>query len=84
MDADDLNLTVEGRALLKNGTGRAVRLSRGLSYAEEADAMSAELGRKVSPSTLHRWESGSRVPRAEAAAAYARVVRALIRGPSDV
>lgn len=59
------------RRLTSNGEARRIRLAAGLSQAEVARSVAAD------PSTIGRWESGSRVPRGAAAIAYARLLARL-------
>lgn len=59
------------RRAAATGTARAIRETAGLSLAEVA----REVG--VTKAAVSRWETGKRVPRGEAAVAYARLLRAL-------
>jgi DNA-binding transcriptional regulator YiaG len=56
------------RKLFETGAARAIRESAGLSLKEA----SAPAG--VHKTTLHRWETGSRRPRGEAAIRYLSVL----------
>lgn len=62
------------RQLARSGGARAIREAHGFSASE----LARELGK--SPSTVSRWERGERVPRGEAAEAWARLLRRLLEG----
>jgi transcriptional regulator with XRE-family HTH domain len=62
------------RQLARSGGARAIREGAGISGSE----MARELDK--SPSALSRWERGERVPRGEAAEAWARLLRELMTG----
>ena len=61
------------RRLAKNGGARAIRQGAGLSLRDIARELD------VYPMTVLRWERGERVPRAEAAERYARLLKRLSR-----
>lgn len=60
------------RRACKSGAARAARTAAGLSLAEASGPAD------VDPSTLHKWESGQRVPHGPGALRYARVLRHLM------
>ena len=68
---DRLRAAAAARAALREGRVRALRAEHGFSQRELAEAVG------VHESALSRWESGERVPRTEAAARLALVLRAL-------
>ena len=70
MNATDL---VRVRRLASTGTARHIREEAELSLSEMAKAA------KVHTTTVHRWETGSRRPRGEAALRYLRVLEDLTR-----
>jgi transcriptional regulator with XRE-family HTH domain len=53
---------------------RAIRLDRDLTQQDEADAISAKVGRKVHRETVARWESGDRTPRGDLLLAYVELL----------
>ena len=59
------------RELLRDGRAKAIRLRAGLARSEVARALS------VDDSTVARWEAGVRIPRADAAVRYGRLLRDL-------
>lgn len=61
----DLLKVAAARDAGRNGVGRALRLSAGLSLREVADDVGAG-----DPSTVYRWEMGQRRPRGEMAERY--------------
>lgn len=61
------------RALAADGSARAIRQQAGLSLSEVAAACG------VDQSTVHRWESGKRAPRGDAAIRYGALLEALRR-----
>jgi transcriptional regulator with XRE-family HTH domain len=61
----DLVKVAAARDACRNGVGRALRLSAGLSLREVADEVGAG-----DPSTVLRWERGQRRPRGEMAERY--------------
>ena len=68
----DLAAVARCRSLASSGAARSIRLAAGVSLAEVARQL------EVSPSTIHRWETGLRSPRAAAAERYGRLLRQLI------
>ncbi|MCH7670473.1 MAG: helix-turn-helix transcriptional regulator [Acidobacteria bacterium] len=68
----DLAAVARCRALARSGAARSIRIAAGVSLAEVARQL------QVSPSTIHRWETGLRSPRAAAAERYGRLLRQLI------
>ena len=68
----DLGEVARTRSLARSGAARSIRIAAGISLAEVA----SQLG--VSPSTVHRWETGVRRPRAAAAVEYGRLLQSLI------
>lgn len=71
-DGMDITRIATARAYVANGTGRLVRESARLSLAE----LAAQVG--VHRSAVWRWEHGDRMPRGEAAEAYADVIERLL------
>jgi DNA-binding transcriptional regulator YiaG len=71
MESNDLQELADVRALASSGLARSIRIAASLSLTEVA----AEVG--VAPSTVHRWETGARSPRGEAARSYARILKDL-------
>lgn len=63
------------RADLKSGRARRERIAAGVSGAEVARAMRPP----VSPQAVFCWETRQKVPTAEHALAYGRVLAALAR-----
>ena len=63
---------VRARAFVASGTGRAIRKAARLSLAELGQALG------VDQSTVYRWETGERTPRAELAVRYAGLLRELM------
>lgn len=59
------------RRALRDGTAREVREDADLSVTEVAEAL------QVSPSTVTRWECGSRTPSSALALRYGQVLTAL-------
>jgi len=59
------------RLFIADGTARRIRLSARLSVGDIARAGG------WSESTVHRWESGERAPRSEAALRYLEILRSL-------
>ncbi|MGY4994094.1 helix-turn-helix domain-containing protein [Streptomyces sp. 900105245] len=57
MTSEDLRRISAVRALVANGKAREQRESRRLTLREIADAIGS------SPSTIHRWEKGTSLPR---------------------
>jgi transcriptional regulator with XRE-family HTH domain len=68
---DRLLAAAAARAALREGRLRELRERHGFSQRELAEAVG------VHESALSRWESGERVPRTDAAARLAAVLRAL-------
>jgi DNA-binding transcriptional regulator YiaG len=66
MKTDDTLLLIESRRALSDGRARALREAAGLSQSEVARTV------RVTPQAVTRWETGSRVPRGDAALRYAR------------
>jgi transcriptional regulator with XRE-family HTH domain len=64
----------QARRLAKNGTGRMIRVSHGLSLKDIGNAIYA------SPTTVLRWERFQRVPHGEAAERWAELIEKLSRG----
>ncbi len=62
---DNLELLIEGRAAVRSGRGRELRLLAGLSQAELAELVG------VTPAAISRWEAGDRRPTGDRAIAYA-------------
>lgn len=58
----------ELRRLTGSGEARKIREAAGLSQADIARSVDAD------PSTIARWENGTRVPRGAAAIAYGRLL----------
>jgi transcriptional regulator with XRE-family HTH domain len=74
MDAEyTADLIAEGRAAARTGRGRRIRKAARLSMADVARDLD------ISLDSVQRWELGVRQPRAERAAAYARLLRRLER-----
>lgn len=61
------------RELCMSGEARTTRLAARVSLSE----MGADAG--VSTATIHRWETGQRLPRGEAAVRYGQLLRRLRR-----
>lgn len=72
MTPDALVDLTRTRDLLRTGAARIVRVNAGLSLGEVATSLG------VQPSTVMRWENGSRVPRGEAAVTYGRLLEQLM------
>ena len=68
----DLAAVARCRALARSGAARSIRIAAGVSLAEVASQL------EVSPSTVHRWETGLRSPRASSAVEYGVLLRSLI------
>lgn len=64
------------RALARSGAARSIRVGAGLSLAEVAGPVG------VSPSTVHRWETGERSPHGEAALRWGELLTQLIGRPA--
>jgi len=60
------------RALVRSGAAEKIRVASGLTISEVARAVG------VYPSTVFRWESGSRVPRGERAVRYLQLLERLL------
>lgn len=60
------------RALAATGEARRIRTRAQLSLGDIAQTCG------VAPSTVHRWESGHRVPRGEPALRYGALLSALV------
>lgn len=56
------------RRLASTGAARAIRIGAGATIREVAQVVG------VSPATVHRWETGNRVPRGEKGLAYGRAL----------
>jgi transcriptional regulator with XRE-family HTH domain len=69
----ELDLLVEARHAVRSGRAARVRRAAALSQGELAAAVG------VTASAISRWETGSRLPQAEPAVAYARTLRRLER-----
>jgi len=69
----DLNLVIEARDAVSTGRGARLRRAALVSQTELASAVG------VTASAISRWEGGSRLPRTDEAAAYARELRRLER-----
>ena len=69
----DLNLLIEARDAVSTGRGARLRRAALVSQTELASAVG------VTASAISRWEGGSRLPRTDEAAAYARELRRLER-----
>jgi len=67
----NLELVIEGRRATSTGQAAEVRQAAGLSQADVAKVLG------VTTSAVCRWERGQRTPRADVAAAYARLLRRL-------
>jgi DNA-binding XRE family transcriptional regulator len=67
----DLELIAEGREAAQSGAGEALRKAARLTRAEIAERI------PVDPTTVLRWERGTRLPRSEAAMRYALIMRRL-------
>lgn len=63
-DADQVLAVVEARQLAASGAARMIREAAGLSLADVAAACGAD------PSSVFRWEEGSRRPSGDRAIAY--------------
>lgn len=70
VDTDLLEVS-ETRTLVRSGLARTIRERAGLSQGELARALG------VSTATLSRWEARERIPRAEVAIRYGRILQAL-------
>jgi transcriptional regulator with XRE-family HTH domain len=64
MDIAELRLVSLAREQAASGIARELRIRRGLSVREVADAAG------VTPAAVWRWERGERVPRTAVAARY--------------
>lgn len=73
MNTDDLDRLATARALARSGRALTLRESAGLSRAEVAGACG------VSRVTVHRWENGDNLPRAEAGIRYGELLERLAR-----
>lgn len=62
---------VNARRLAADGTAQQIRLAARLSLSEVAAACG------VSPPTIHRWETGARRPRGQAAVRYSHFLETL-------
>jgi DNA-binding transcriptional regulator YiaG len=69
----DLQAQVRVRALVKSGSAKALRESRGLGVSEIARAAG------VSPRSLYRWERHLAMPHGPAALRYLQVLEDLMR-----
>jgi DNA-binding transcriptional regulator YiaG len=69
---EDLSRIVWVREMVRLGVTQKIRRAAGLSIDHIAEAA------EVDPSTVYRWEIGERVPRAQGALRYARVLDALM------
>lgn len=69
-NAEYVHRVARGRAYLATGIGRTTRLDLELSLRDVAEPIG------VTPSTVLKWESGSR-PRAEVAARYGDLIAEL-------
>lgn len=70
MDIDPIKLS-DVRALTASGAARTIRTGARLSLSEVGAACG------VGASAVHRWETGRRSPRGEAALRYGALLRAL-------
>lgn len=61
------------RRLARTGAARGIRIGAGASVREVARAVG------VAAATVHRWETGNRIPRGEKALAYGRVLDELTK-----
>ena len=77
VNTKDLNALSRVRSLSTSGAARSIRLGAQLTL----NAISQEVG--VSIATVCRWELGQRVPRGDAALAYARVLDDLMSGSTE-
>jgi transcriptional regulator with XRE-family HTH domain len=73
MNASELVDVARVRSLVKSGAARSIRLAAGVGLYEMAAAAGCD------PSTLWRWEAGERVPSAEHAIRYGKVLEELAR-----
>ena len=73
MEITRLRLVSLAREQAASGAARAIRLRRGLSLREVAEAAG------VTPTAVWRWENGHRLPRTAAAARYGAVLVDLAR-----
>jgi DNA-binding transcriptional regulator YiaG len=71
--AATLSSLAEARRAASNGRAKATRQAARISQAEIARAVG------VSPACISRWESGTRLPKGEAAQRYAEIIRQLAR-----
>ena len=71
MTPAELARIATARELARNGAGRRIRLTAGLSLSEFSEAIGA------APSAICRWELGQRTPRPRAALRYAAVLETL-------
>lgn len=69
---EDVEALARVRALCRSGAARAARIAADLSLSEAARPV------RVSPSTIHRWETGERRPRGEAALRYGELLEQLL------
>lgn len=67
------------RDMCRNGEARTVRLSAGVSLSELAH----DIDDGLPPTTVHRWETGQRMPRGDHAMRYLRVLRSLQAAMTD-
>ncbi|MQA82928.1 MAG: helix-turn-helix domain-containing protein [Streptosporangiales bacterium] len=63
------------RLMMRTGEARRRREAVGASYPEAGESASPP----VHPSTIHRWETGERLPHGAAAVAYLDVLEAFAR-----
>jgi transcriptional regulator with XRE-family HTH domain len=72
MNEIDVIRLSRARALVASGAAAKIRRRAGLAQAEVARAVG------VAPSTVLRWERGLRIPRGDAAARYAELLKRLL------
>ena len=73
MKASDIGLVIWTRQAAKSGHARELRLAAHMSLDEVGQAMNPPAPR----GTIAAWETSRRTPRAGAAIAYGKVLRAL-------
>lgn len=72
MTTDELRALMFARAACADGRAKALRLRAGLSYRELGQAAD------LNPSTIAKWESGTRVPHGEIGIRYGRTLSSLV------
>lgn len=76
----DTSDVIQARALLRNGTGKAIRERAGLTMTE----LGASMEPPVPASTILRWERGRSRPRAKTAQAYLTALKRVKKATASV